>query len=205
MKAQSPSWRIAVLLALTGLLLAACQSPGTRVVLLPQDDGQPSAVTVQAKGGEQVLSKPYQRAIALAGATGAPRLDEVDPAKLRADNANLFDLRPPKPARYTVHFEIGGTALTPESQQVMDAALADALARSGGDIVITGHTDTMGPGPGNDALSRQRAQEVQQMFIGRGFPALRIEAAGRGERELLIPTPDETDEPRNRRVVIEVR
>ncbi|MDW5445092.1 OmpA family protein [Polaromonas sp. SM01] len=186
-------------------LLAACTSPGTRVVLLPQDDGQPSAVAVHAKGGERVLSQPYQRAIALTHSTGAPRLDKVDPAKLRADNASLFDMRPPKPGRYIVHFEIGGTALTLESQQAMDAALADALARSGGDIVITGHTDTVGPGPGNDALSRLRAQEVQQMFIGRGFPALRIEAAGRGERELLIPTPDETEEPRNRRVVIEVR
>lgn len=162
-------------------------------------------MVVHAKGGERVLSQPYQRAIALTHSTGAPRLDEVDPAKLRADNASLFDLRPPKPGRYIVHFDIGGTALTPESQQAMDAALADALVRSGGDIVITGHTDTVGPGPGNDELSHLRAQEVQQMFIGRGFPALRIEAAGRGGRELLIPTPDETEEPRNRRVVIEVR
>ncbi|MFC6279660.1 MULTISPECIES: OmpA family protein [Polaromonas] len=205
MTRQRPSFSTLVLLAGLGLLLAACSSPGTRVVLLPQDNGQPSAVEVHASGGEQVLSKPYQRAIALASATGAPRVDEVDPARVRAENQSLFDLRPPKPERYVVHFGVGGILVTPASQQVMDAALANALARSGGDIVITGHTDTVGPGPLNDELSRLRALEVRQMFIDRGFPAERIEATGRGERELAVTTPDEIEEPLNRRVVIEVR
>ena len=43
------------------------------------------------------------------------------------------------------------------------------------------------------------------MFEDRGFPAARILAIGRGKRELAVPTPDETVEPRNRRVTIEVR
>jgi outer membrane protein OmpA-like peptidoglycan-associated protein len=83
--------------------------------------------------------------------------------------------------------------------------LADALARSGGDIVITGHTDTVGAGASNDVLSAQRAQQVRQILIDRQFPAERIEAAGRGERDLAVPTADEVEEPRNRRVAIEVR
>jgi len=33
----------------------------------------------------------------------------------------------------------------------------------------------------------------------------RIQARGRGERELLVPTADEVREPRNRRVEINVR
>jgi OOP family OmpA-OmpF porin len=41
--------------------------------------------------------------------------------------------------------------------------------------------------------------------VERQFPAKRIEAVGRGERELAVPTADEVDEPRNRRVTIEVR
>ncbi len=133
MTRQRPSFSTLALLAGLGLLLAACSSPGTRVVLLPQDNGQPSAVEVHASGGEQVLSKPYQRAIALASATGAPRVDEVDPARVRAENQSLFDLRPPKPERYVVHFGVGGILVTPASQQVMDAALANALATSSTD------------------------------------------------------------------------
>ncbi len=191
--------------ALTALLLAACSTPGTRVVLLPQADGKPSAVVVRSKDGEELLSKPYQRATAAVGARGAPVVDQADAAKVQADNKPLFDMRPPLPQRYTVYFELGGTTLTATSQQILTEATAAALARSGSDIVVTGHTDTKGSGEQNDLLSRRRAQEVAQLFIERQFPARRIEAVGRGERDLAVPTADEVDEPRNRRVTIEVR
>lgn len=197
-----------ILLLSTALItawLAACSTPGTRVVLLPQADGKPSAVVVRAKDGEEVLSKPYQRATAAVGASGAPVVDQADAAKVQAENKPLFDMRPPPPQRYTVFFEVGGTTLTPASQQIMTEALAAALARSGGDIVVTGHTDTKGTGESNDQLSRRRAQEVVQLFVERQFPANRVEAVGRGERDLAVPTADEVDEPRNRRVTIEVR
>jgi OmpA-OmpF porin, OOP family len=191
--------------ALITLLLAACSTPGTRVVLLPQADGKPSAVVVRAKDGEEILSQPYQRATAAVGAKGAPVVDQADSAKVQGENKPLFDMRPPPPQRYTVFFEVGGTTLTPASQQIMTEALAAALARSGGDIVVTGHTDTKGSGESNDQLSRRRAQEVVQLFVERRFPANRVEAVGRGERDLAVPTADEVDEPRNRRVTIEVR
>jgi outer membrane protein OmpA-like peptidoglycan-associated protein len=87
----------------------------------------------------------------------------------------------------------------------MNEALMAAQTRSGSDIVVTGHTDTKGALEQNDMLSQRRAQEVVQLFIDRQFPAKRIEAVGRGERELAVSTADEVDEPRNRRVTIEVR
>jgi OOP family OmpA-OmpF porin len=206
MMTKTPSHRLLLLpTALITLLLAACSTPGTRVVLLPQADGRPSAVVVRAKDGEEILSQPYQRATAAVGAKGAPVVDQADSAKVEADNKPLFDMRPPPPQRYTVFFEVGGTTLTPASQQIMTEALAAALARSGGDIVVTGHTDTKGTGESNDQLSRRRAQEVVQLFVERQFPANRVEAVGRGERDLAVPTADEVDEPRNRRVTIEVR
>ena len=188
------------------LLLAACSTPGTRVVLLPQEGGAPSAVVVRARAGaEVVVSQPYQRATAASGASGAPAVDEADPAKVQAENRALFEMLPPRPQRYTLYFDAGGTVLTAESQKVLEDVLAAALARSGGDMVITGHTDTVGSGAANDALSAQRAQQVRQMLAERQFPAARIEAAGRGERDLAVQTADEVDEPRNRRVTIEVR
>jgi outer membrane protein OmpA-like peptidoglycan-associated protein len=196
---------VPVALALA-LLLAACSTPGTRVVLLPQEGGAPSAVVVRARAGaEVVVSQPYQRATAASGAGGAPAVDQADPAKVQAENRSLFEMLPPRPQRYTLYFDAGGTVLTAESQTVLEEVLAAALARSGGDMVITGHTDTVGSGAANDALSAQRAQQVRQMLAERQFPAARIEAAGRGERDLAVPTADEVDEPRNRRVTIEVR
>lgn len=191
--------------ASASLLIAACSSTSTRVVLLPQPDGRPSAVVVRAKGGEEVLGKPYQRATASRNDTGAPAVDQADPARIEAENRSLFEMLPPAPQRYTVYFNMGETALTPESQVILNEALAAAAARNGGEIVVTGYTDTVGTVEGNDDLSRRRAQEVRQMFADRGFPAGRIQAIGRGERNLVVPTADDVREPRNRRVTIEVR
>ena len=153
------------------LLLAACSTPGTRVVLLPQEGGAPSAVVVHAKAGagaETTLTQPYPRATAAAGAAVAPRLDQADPAKVQAENRSLFEMAPPRPQRYTLYFDAGGTVLTAESQKVLEEVLAGALARSGGDMVITGHTDTVGSGGSNDALSAERARQVRQMLVKAG-------------------------------------
>ncbi len=202
MKAQ----RFVLWLSLTAAaLLAGCSTPATRVVLLPQPDGSASAVVVESNAGEVTLDKPYQRATVRAGGPRPPTLDQVDAAQVRAQNKALFEVAPPAPKRYTVYFEMGDTSLTPASQREMTTALIEAVARIGSDIVITGYTDTMGAVVRNDELSQRRAQQVRQMFIDRRFPAARIEAVGRGERELAVPTADETSESRNRRVTIEVR
>jgi outer membrane protein OmpA-like peptidoglycan-associated protein len=196
------SFLVAILLT---ALVAACSTPGTRVVLLPQADGKPSAVVVSTGDGEETLFKPYQRATAAVGARGAPVVDEANPGRVEADYKQLFDLMPPPAQHYTLYFEAGDTVLTAKSQVALKEVLTAALARSGGEIVVTGHTDTVGSAARNDELSRNRAAQIRQIFLDRGFPPNRIEAVGRGARELAIPTQDEVDEPRNRRVTIEVR
>jgi outer membrane protein OmpA-like peptidoglycan-associated protein len=42
-------------------------------------------------------------------------------------------------------------------------------------------------------------------LTGIGIPDERIRVSGRGEREPIVPTADNVDEPRNRRVEINVR
>jgi OOP family OmpA-OmpF porin len=201
-----PRPRLALLAtAMSAVLLVACSAPPTtRVVLLPQADGTPSTLVVRANNDdEQTLSAPYQRATAKA--RGAPVVDQADAARLRGENPALFELLPPPVLDYTVYFDIGGSNLTGSSLIAMNEALKVALARSGGEIVLTGHTDTVGSPARNDELSRRRAEQVRQLFLARGFPAQRVEVVGRGERDLAIPTADEVEEPRNRRVAIEVR
>ncbi|WP_082702208.1 OmpA family protein [Pseudacidovorax intermedius] len=201
----TPSSLLRVAVPLAALLLAACAAPpSTRVVLLPQADGTPSAVVVATQGGEQRLDKPYAQASVIA-TDQPPRLGATDAATVQAENPALFAMRPPASRRYVLFFDAGGTQLAAASQRELDALLADASAQPGSDVVITGHTDTRGAAAANDALSLARAQLLQRMLVARGFAANRIEAAGRGERELAVPTADNVDEPRNRRVVVEVR
>jgi len=186
--------------------LAGCASKGTQVILLPQADGSPSAVVVSAKGGaSQVVATPFERATVAHDSTAKPELDKADPDKVRADNEALFKLLPPKPQQFVLYFVEGGTALTPQSSAALDSVVAAALARKGGDITVTGHTDTTGNLTDNDTLSRRRAQEIAARLVTRGFPQSHIEAIGRGERELAVPTADNVEEARNRRVVVLVR
>jgi outer membrane protein OmpA-like peptidoglycan-associated protein len=54
-------------------------------------------------------------------------------------------------------------------------------------------------------LSLKRAERVRKDFTDRGIPDNAINVAGRGEREPVVLTADEVNEPRNRRVEINVR
>jgi outer membrane protein OmpA-like peptidoglycan-associated protein len=52
------------------------------------------------------------------------------------------------------------------------------------------------------ALSIRRANAVRDVLVREGIPATQIVVIGRGETQLLVPTPDLANEPRNRRVEI---
>lgn len=183
-------------------LLSAC-APATRVTLLPQSTGIPSAVEVRTDKGVQRLSKPYQ--VANVNASGAISLDTTNATRLRQTYPDLLALQPPAPERFTLEFELGTSQLTAQSQAQLDTVMARAQARAGGEVVVTGHTDRQGSTEANDRLSLQRAQAVRALLIERGFKANLIEAVGRGEREPLVPTDDEVAEPRNRRAELLVR
>jgi len=71
--------------------------------------------------------------------------------------------------------------------------------------VVIGHTDRVGNAQFNDKLSLQRAERVRGELVKLGIAESRIQVAGRGERELLVQTPDDIAEARNRRVEINVR
>lgn len=184
------------------ILLGAC-APLTKVTLLPQADGSASAALVKSSKSEQLLSAPYQQAIGQEDK--ALKTDQTTAAEVQKAHPQLFAALPPKANKYILNFLPSGTNLTPESEAQLPALLADVAQRTGADLVVTGHTDTTGALAANDALSLKRAQVVAQLLVGKGAAESRIEAVGRGKRELLVPTADEVDEPKNRRVEIIVR
>lgn len=184
------------------LLLSAC-APVTRITLLPQPDGAPSAVSVSTGQATQVLNQPFQRAdVARSGSvtTGTTTAEQVREAYPR-----LLALQPAAPERFVLQFEPGTSTLTAESQGQLAMVMDRARARAGGEIVVTGHTDRQGSAEANDRLSLERAQTIRRLLIERGFQADLIEAVGRGEREPVVPTEDEVVEPRNRRAELLVR
>ena len=81
----------------------------------------------------------------------------------------------------------------------------ECKARAGGEILVVGHTDRVGSVESNDKLSLQRANAIAALLRSAGLPAELVTAVGRGERQPLVPTPDEVAEPRNRRAEIIIR
>ena len=186
----------------TAALLSAC-APATRVTLLPQVNGAPSAVVVSTRQGQQVLAQPYQ--VAEVSRRGSVGLDATNADAVRAQYPQLLALQPPPPEPFVLQFEPGSALLTAESQAQLPSVIARAQARAGGEIVITGHTDRQGSLEANDRLSLERAVAIRALLTARGFDAALIEAVGRGEREPVAATEDEVAEPRNRRAEVLVR
>lgn len=102
-----------------------------------------------------------------------------------------------------VRFASGSAELTPEAERGL-TILGRALASSelaAYRFRIEGHTDTVGDAALNQALSERRAAAVRGFLTSRfGVDAARLEAVGLGESQPDVATPDETAEPRNRRV-----
>jgi OmpA-OmpF porin, OOP family len=187
-----------------GLLVAmgAC-APLSRVTLLPQADGSASAVLVEGALGTQRLDQPY--AVANVERSGEVRRSATTADVVQAKFGNLLTLQPPPAERFVLQFEPGTTQLTAESQARLPEILAQARQRPGGELVVIGHTDRVGLPQANDALSLQRAQAVRALLVAQGFAPELVEAVGRGEREPVVPTEPNVDEPRNRRAEIIVR
>lgn len=105
----------------------------------------------------------------------------------------------------TVNFASASHTLSPQAAAAL-ASLGRALASP--ELLpfrfrIEGHTDSVGDSAQNMALSLRRAEAVREYLV-RGFaiaPA-RLVAEGFGEEQLLIATPDNKPEARNRRVQI---
>lgn len=102
-----------------------------------------------------------------------------------------------------VDFATGSVQLTPEAVATLDSlgrALTDpTLAHDR--FRIEGHTDTVGSAATNQALSEQRAQRVAEYLEDKfAIPPARLKPVGMGEQDLLVPTPPQTPEARNRRV-----
>ena len=150
-----------------------------------------------------VLDEPL--ASASVGGFGGLSASTSDESAVRDDFADALAARPDTPAAFVLYFEEGTTVLVHASKPELDAMFAEVERRQAPDIQVTGHTDRVGKVEDNDYLGFRRAQRVRSMLIELGLNPEAVSAVSRGEREPLVPTEDEVEEPRNRRVEVTVR
>jgi outer membrane protein OmpA-like peptidoglycan-associated protein len=104
--------------------------------------------------------------------------------------------------QFQVFFDFDKSDITPEARQIIEQAAAAAKSQGSARIDLTGHTDTVGTAEYNQKLSVRRAVAVKKVLLELGIASDEIGVTGKGKTDLLVPTPDEVREPKNRRVEI---
>jgi outer membrane protein OmpA-like peptidoglycan-associated protein len=193
----------AALLVVAALACGCAPIHPALFVVVPGADGHVGAIVVQNGGTPHVIDTAYgAQRLTPEGRLEATRLTA---AQVRQQFGPTLAALPGKPAKFTLYFLEGRDELTPESRLELDKVFTELKRRPLPDIAVIGHTDTVGGLAYNDRLSLARAERLREMLVSLGLPPARIEAAGRGKRELLVPTDDNVSEARNRRVEINVR
>ena len=192
------SLRILTLSAAFGL--TACSQ--SYVVLLEEEDGSLGRVEVTTPKGKTVLEN-NRDGVDMKAEAG--KTFQVSEKKIKEDFGQALAASPEKPLSFYLYFEGGTATLTAESSADIPKIIAEISRRSAADISIIGHTDTVGDDKTNARLSLQRAQSVAALFSETMPDAERMTVDSHGEKNLLVQTPDNTDEPKNRRVEVTIR
>lgn len=180
-------------------------SPQVLIALLPDPETRTTGrAAVFTSAGSVDLAVP--RASTEVAATRKPgkaqTLSESDVKRLFGDALAAL---PPAPKHFTLYFKFESDELTDDSRALVPDILDAVAATSVPEVVVVGHTDTLGTERANFDLGLKRATMVRTFLITAGLNARMIEVTSHGEGDLLVHTPDETPEPRNRRVEISVR
>jgi OOP family OmpA-OmpF porin len=113
---------------------------------------------------------------------------------------------PPGPTKaWMVFFDTNSTALSQQSSMTVTEAANIAKSIANSKVAVTGFADTDGAPAYNQALSQRRANAVKNALVSNGVPAQSITTTGSGEAGLLVNTPDQTKNEKNRRVQIVVQ
>lgn len=194
------------LLILCGLLLAGCVTrpppkPPSYAVLLDNPDGTTGAITITGTRGQVLVTRSRFGA----SLDGSAQPCIFDQTQLDSDFGAVLSARPQLPVSFLLYFEGTGTTLNAESKAQIARVLAAVADRPVPDVSIIGHTDTLGDAAANERLGLERAKLVAELITAAGLKVSDLTVTSHGEFNLLVKTPDETAEPKNRRVEITIR
>lgn len=197
--------RGAAVLLIACAVLTGCACGRDRVVLLPDATGKVGKINVKSRKGEEtLLTGAYESARTGTGG-GKPSQQTLSREEVQAKYGKELATLPPRPAAYFLYFNGDSDQLTEDSKSHVPEISAEIARRPAAEVLLIGHTDTVGSEEYNDELSMARANAVKLQLVSLGLDAGRITVSGRGERDLVVATPDGTEEPRNRTVEVNVR
>lgn len=183
--------------------MASCSNTKTLVVLLPDENSPDGAVAIEEGDRTTILDEP-NNAVEV-NARGHVENVAITDGEVEEVFSKALAFQPLETISFLLYFEEGTTVVVPDSRKTLADLFEEVAQRQAVEVQVTGYTDTVGNLLDNDVLSQERAQTIKEMLVQKGLRADFIRAVGRGERELLISTPDNVREPKNRRVQVIVR
>ena len=101
-------------------------------------------------------------------------------------------------------FGFDSSEIQPDARDNLTQLAASLNQYPDSDIVIVGHTDSIGNEEYNLGLSNRRSEAAKTYLVSRGIPASRIQAQGRGELEPIADNDLEEGRDQNRRVEVAI-
>lgn len=101
-------------------------------------------------------------------------------------------------------FPFNSTEILPAGKSNLQELASSLEKYPNSDILIVGHTDSVGTDAYNLDLSQRRALAASAYVQSLGVPASRLQTAGKGESEPVQPNDTEEGRARNRRVEIAI-
>ena len=186
------------------LVLAGCGAR-SMVVLIPDPDGNVGQLVVANEGGQQVLNKTNQSVQVTDRKTAPSKVTTLSAEEIRSTFSNALAAQPLPPVTFILYFLQDSNELTDESKAVLPQIFQTIQKRGSTDIVISGHTDTVGAKEYNYKLGLERAQVTSEILVANGAVPANITVTSHGKGNPLIKTADEVAEPRNRRVEVVIK
>jgi outer membrane protein OmpA-like peptidoglycan-associated protein len=127
--------------------------------------------------------------------------------KTASDTVTIQVTRPAPIVQLTfedVYFDFDRSTLRPEALRILDDAVTKLQANPGRNIVVEGHTCSIGTAEYNLALGERRAASVRDYLISRGVPAARLQTRSYGEESPKYDNSREETRRLNRRAALTV-
>jgi outer membrane protein OmpA-like peptidoglycan-associated protein len=186
------------------LLSSGCASK-TTVVLLPDPDGQVGHIVVVNDAGQVDITHSAE-ATMVAGRESKPSTPEVlTDDEIAKKFSRVLATLPTPPEHFVLYFQLNSKDLTEESLEAIPRIIQTIKDRNSENISVIGHTDTVGDREYNLQLSQNRALSISNLLIKNGVQSDHLVVTSHGKENPLIPTADNINEPRNRRVEVVIR